>query len=364
MASLGIIEKSLWGSTKEGIPVDLYTLINQNGLMMQVTNYGATLVTLYVPDKSGHLSDVVLGFDSLSDYEKSSPYNPFFGATIGRYANRIALGQFSLNGRIYSLAQNDGNNHLHGGIKGFHKQVFEPLPMKTPEGPSIHLKRLSHDGEEGYPGNLRVCITYTLTNNNEVKIYYYCTTDKPTIVNLTNHSYFNLLGEGYGNILDHEVTIFANNYTPVTKDLIPTGEIFPVQGTPFDLTSSVTLRGQLEKFSNVSFKGYDHNFVLNNKDSSLKLAAKIKEPNSGRVMKIYTTEIGIQFYTANTVSTFGKEGKYYGQYAGMALETQHYPDSPNHSNFPSVVLKPGETYSSTTIYKFLTEESTSTYLES
>jgi aldose 1-epimerase len=353
--ALGFIEKSSWGSTKEGIPIDLFTLINQHGLMMQISNYGATLVSLYVPDKSGILSDIVLGFDSLSDYEKYTPHNPYFGATIGRYANRIALGQFSLNNKIYSLAQNDGKNHLHGGIKGFHKQVFSAIPMKTIEGPAVRLKRLSHDGEEGYPGNLQVNVTYTLTNNNEVKIDYHCTTDKPTIVNLTNHSYFNLLGEGQDSILDHEITILANSYTPVSKDLIPTGEISNVQGTPYDLRHPVTLRTQLEKFSNISFKGYDHNFVLNDQDGMLKLAARIKEPTSGRIMEVYTTEVGIQLYTANTVNTFGKEGKHYGQYSGMAIETQHYPNSPNNSNFPSVVLKPCEIYTSTTIYKFLKE---------
>ncbi len=354
--ALGFIEKSSWGCTKEGIPIDLFTLLNENGLMMKITNYGATIVSLYVPDKFGSLSDIVLGFDSLSDYEKYSPHNPYFGATIGRYANRIALGQFSLNNKIYSLAQNDGLNHLHGGIKGFNKQVFTAIPMKTSEGPAVRLKRLSHDGEEGYPGNLQVSVTYTLTNNNEVKIDYCCTTDKPTIVNLTNHSYFNLLGEGKENILDHEITILANRYTPVGKDLIPTGEIIDVRGTPFDLTQPVTLRTQLEKFSNISFKGYDHNFVLNNdQDGKLILAARIKEPTSGRIMEVYTTEVGIQLYTANSVNTFGKEGKHYGQYSGMAIETQHYPNSPNNPNFPSVVLNPGDTYSSTTVYKFLKE---------
>ncbi|RAO99161.1 aldose epimerase [Petrotoga sp. 9PW.55.5.1] len=345
-------EKTFWGYTTEGIPVDLYTLRNDKKVMVQVTNYGASLVSLYTPDKNGNIEDVVLGFDSVVDYEKLTPYNPFFGATIGRYANRIRKGQFSLDGKTYSLSQNNGVNHLHGGIKGFQKQIFKATPFVTPEEISIQFKRLSHDGEEGYPGNLKVSITYTLTKNNELKITYKATTDKTTIVNLTNHSYFNLTGEGNGDILDHQLMIAASRYTPVNETLIPTGDLLPVKDTLFDFTSPVSLRDPIAKLKKLSFEGYDHNFVLDKNGENISLAAKISEPLTGRVMEIYTTEPGIQLYTGNFVDTYGKEGKYYGKYSGLALETQHFPDSPNQQDFPSTILKPGELYFSQTIYRF------------
>lgn len=356
MENGSIIQKILnspWGITTEGIPIELFTLTNNNGLIAKITNYGATIVALYVPDKKGCLEDIVLGFDSVSDYEKFTPQNPYFGATVGRYANRIANGQFVLNGKTYTLAQNDGSNHLHGGLKGFQKHVFQAIPMLSPEGPSIRFKYLSHDGDEGYPGNLKASITYTLTNNNELKICYYATTDKTTIINLTNHSYFNLAGEGNGNILEHKLLLEADNYTPVNASLIPTGEIKSVKDTPFDFTTSKIIGNQIEKLEGDSSKGFDHNFVLNKKQNVFGLAARVEEPISGRIMEIYTTEPGLQFYTGNKVNTWGKEGKFYAKYSGFAVETQHFPDSPNKPNFPSTVLKPDEVYQSVTVYKFL-----------
>jgi len=355
----GEVEQSFWGNTKEGAPIKLYTLTNDNGVMIQLTNYGATLVSIYVPDKEGNLGDVVLGFDSVSDYEKPDPYDPYFGCTVGRYANRIAGGQFTLDGKVYTLVQNNGPNHLHGGLKGFKDQIFEAIPMKTPEGPAVRFKYLSHDGEEGYPGNLQVSVTFTLTNDNEIKIKYLATTDKPTVINLTNHSYFNLAGEGSGNVLDHELMIVADKYTPADDTLIPTG-IAPVAGTALDFTTPHKIGERIDqlvrKEGSDPFKGYDHNFVLNNQTGELALAARVKEPSTGRVMEVYTTEPGVQLYTGNWVNTRGKEGKLYGQYSGFCLETQHYPDSPNHPDFPSTVLRPGEVYSTLTIYKFLVEE--------
>ena len=360
VAFAGEVEKSFWGTTKEGTPIEIYTLTNDNGVMVQLTNYGATVVSLYVPDKEGSLDDVVLGFDSVSDYEKPDPYNPYFGATVGRYANRIAGGQFTLEGKTYTLVQNNGPNHLHGGLKGFKDQIFEAIPMKTPEGPAVRFKYLSHDGEEGYPGNLQVSVTFTLTNDNELKIKYLATTDKPTIVNLTNHSYFNLAGEGSGDILNHELMIVADNYTPVDDTLIPTGEIAPVAGTPLDFTTPHKIGERIGELireeGDDPFRGYDHNFVLNNQTGELALAARAKESSTGRVMEVYTTEPGVQLYTGNWVNTRGKEGKLYEQFSGFCLETQHYPDSPNHPDFPSTVLRPGEVYSTVTIYKFLVEE--------
>ncbi|PNR87429.1 aldose 1-epimerase [Petrotoga sp. 9T1HF07.CasAA.8.2] len=352
MSILEHIEKNQWGYTTEGIPVTLFTLRNENGITVQVTNYGATLVSLYLPDKKGELEDIILGFDTVSDYEKPNPQNPFFGATIGRHANRIKNGQFSLEGKNYTLAQNNNSNHLHGGIKGFQKQIFQALAFTTVEGPSVRFKRLSHDGEEGYPGNLLVSVTYTLTNDNELKISYTATTDKTTIINLTNHSYFNLAGEGRGNIFDHQLELFANHYTPVDETLIPTGEIKSVKDTPFDFTVPKILREVLKDLKDSPLEGIDHNFVLNKENSKISLAVRLVEPTSGRVMKIYTTEPGIQVYTGNFVDTYGKEGKHYGKYSGIALETQHFPNSPNQKNFPSTILRPSEVYSSTTIYKF------------
>jgi aldose 1-epimerase len=347
------IEKASFGVTNEGIPVDEYTLVNDNGVMAKFITYGGALTSLYVPDKNGKFADIILGFDSLDGYESAA--NPYFGCITGRYANRIGNGQFTIDGRTYTLAQNNGPNSLHGGVKGFNRVVWKAFPFKSPEGPAIRFKYLSHDGEEGFPGNLSVTVTYTLTNQNELKIEYLATTDKPTVVNLTNHAYFNLAGEGVGNILDHLLQIVADNYTPVDNTLIPTGEIAPVAGTALDFTTPRAIGERVMEFAEPPFKGYDHNFVLNNQTGQLALAARVEEPTSGRVMEVWTTEPGVQLYTGNWLDLVGKGGKYYGQFAGFCLETQHYPDSPNKSNFPPVVLKPGETYSTMTIYKFLTK---------
>ncbi|PMQ01113.1 MAG: galactose-1-epimerase [Dictyoglomus sp. NZ13-RE01] len=345
---MGEMEKSFYGFTKEGIPIDQYILVNSNGLMMKVITYGGAITELWVPDKNGNFQDIVLGFDTLGEYE--SPDNPFFGSIIGRYGNRIAYGSFYIDGIKYQLAINDrGKHHLHGGVKGFHRVVFKAVPIKTPYGPSLRLRYLSHDGEEGYPGNLEVTVTYTLTKSNELRIDYLATTDKPTIINLTNHSYFNLSGDATRDILDHELWIDADNFTEVDEYLIPTGKILPVKDTPLDFTKPKKIREGLPQ-------GYDHNFVLNKKNGEMKLVATLKEKTSGRIMEVYTTEPGLQLYTGNYLNIRGKAGKFYSKHYGLCLETQHFPDSPNHENFPSTILRPGETYISTTIYKFSIED--------
>ncbi|PLV59029.1 aldose epimerase family protein [Thermotoga sp. KOL6] len=345
------IEKELFGSTSEGTPVYQYTLINKKGSIAKIITYGAILRELWVPDKSGTLSDVVLGFDTLQEYEKKNSHY-FFGAIVGRYANRISRGRFSIDGVTYQLALNDGDrpNALHGGVKGFYTRIFKAIPMKTPNGPSLVLKYLSHDGEEGYPGNLDLTIVYTLTNSNELKIEYTATTDKPTIVNLTHHSYFNLSGEG--TILDHELSVNAYHYTPVDENLIPTGEIVPVENTPYDLREAKNLGEAIDPLKTSLTKGFDTNFVLNGKCGELKLAAVLKDRKSGRKMEVYTTEPGLQLYTGNFLDVKGKCGRYYSSYSGVCLEAQHFPDSPNHSNFPSTLLYPGKVYHQITVYKF------------
>ena len=275
------IEKEFFGTTSEGIPVHQYTLINKNSAMVKIITYGAIVRELWVPDRTGTLSDVVLGFDTLQEYEEKNP-NYFFGAIVGRYANRIAYGRFSIDGVTYQLALNDGDrpNALHGGVKGFYTRVFKAIPMKTPRGPSLVLKHFSHDGEEGYPGNLDLTVIYTLTNENELKIEYRATTDKPTVVNLTHHSYFNLSGEG--TILDHDLMINADRYTPVDENLIPTGEIAPVEGTPYDLRSFRKLGDAIEPLKTSPTKGFDINYILNGEDGKLKLAAVLRDGKSGR----------------------------------------------------------------------------------
>jgi aldose 1-epimerase len=353
----GSIKKESFGKLDDGTPVDIYTLRNPAGMQARITNYGGIVVSLLTPDKSGKFDDVVLGFDSLADYFNESPY---FGAIIGRYGNRIAKGKFTLNGKEYTFAINNGANSLHGGIKGFDKVVWNAETKQSAKDVSLILTYLSKDGEEGYPGNLSVKVIYTLTNANELKISYSATTDKPTVVNLTNHSYFNLAGAGNGDILSHEMTINADRFTPVDSGLIPTGELRSVKGTPFDFTAPAIIGARIDS-NDIQLKyagGYDHNFVLNKKGNEHSFAARVFEKSSGRVLDVYTTEPGVQFYTGNFLdgTLKGKGGKHYGRRCGFCLETQHFPDSPNKPQFPTTTLNPGETYSTTTVYKFSVEK--------
>ena len=340
------IKKQAFGKTEDGKSVDSYTLTNANGLKAEIITFGGIVTSLQVPDRNGKFADIVLGCDSPDEYAKSSTY---FGALIGRFGNRIAKGKFTLDGVECKLATNNGPNHLHGGVKGFDKVVWNAKPMQTKEGPALKLTYQSRDGEEGYPGNLSCTVVYTLTNNNELKITYEAKTDKATIVNLTHHSYFNLGGHNSGDILGHELIIKADRFTPVDKDLIPTGEIKAVKGTPWDFTKPMAIGSRIKDVEG----GYDHNYVLNSSDGSLALAASVYESKTGRVMEVFTTEPGVQFYTGNFLdgSVKGK-GAVYNKHNGFCLETQHFPDSPNKPNFPSVVLKPGEKYTQLTVYKF------------
>ena len=344
------LEKKTFGQTPDGNDVTLYTLTNKNGLRAKIMDYGAILVELSVPDRDSKLADITLGFDELDPYIK---INPMFGSTVGRYANRIANAKFTLDGVEYKLTANAGKNHIHGGrTKRFDKVMWKGQEFQNAEDVGVRFTYQSSDGEEGFPGNLNCTVTYTLTNNNELKISYKATTDKPTIVNLTNHSYWNLSGAGNGDVLGHQILINADRYTPAGEGLIPTGEIRSVEGTPLDFTRPKTIGARIEELTET--RGYDHNYVLNNWDGSLKLAARVYEPTSGRVMEVYTTEPGMQFYTANGLKGVkGKAGKVYDKHHGFCLETQHYPDSPNKPNFPSVVLRPGQTYSSETRFKLV-----------
>lgn len=350
------IKKEPFGKMADGTPVDLYTLTNANGLQAAITTYGGAVVSLLIPDRDGKLDDVVLGFETLDEYVKKSP---FFGCITGRYANRIAKGKFTLNGVAYALAQNQAGNHLHGGVKGFDKVVWAAEEKSGEAGVGLILTYLSKDGEEGYPGNLSVEVTYTLTNDDELRIDYAATTDKDTIINLTNHSYFNLADGGAGDILGHEIMIDADRFTPVDSTQIPTGELRSVASTPMDFLQMTAIGARVDQDDEqLHFGlGYDHNWVLNNSDGTLALAAKVQEPTTGRVMEVYTTEPGIQFYSGNFLvgPIAGKGGKVYHKRHGLCLETQHFPDSPNHPDFPSTVLKPGETYQTTTVYKFYTK---------
>lgn len=340
-----------FGKTPEGENADLYTLTNTQGASVAISTYGGAVVSLKMPDRNGVMADIVLGFDKLDDYIKPGPY---FGAIIGRYANRIAHGKFMLEGMEYMLAKNDGENSLHGGIRGFDKQLW--IAREAPSR-ALELDYVSRDGEEGYPGNLAVTVVYTLTDNNELQIDYSATTDKATVLNLTNHSYFNLSGEGQGDILSHKVTIYADRFTPVDEMLIPTGQLASVAGTPFDFRQPHPIGERINDADEQLklAKGYDHNFVLNTGGASLDLVANVTDPKSGRVMDVLTTEPGIQFYTANLLKVTGKGGKQYGPHAAFCMETQHFPDSPNKPGFPSVVLKPGVQFQSTTIYRFSTD---------
>jgi len=342
------ITKQPFGQTPDGEKVDLYTLTNANGLQLKVMTYGGIVTELRVPDRDGKLGDIVLGYDNLDDYIKA---NPYFGALIGRYGNRIGEGKFTLDGTEYTLATNNGPNHLHGGIKGYDKVVWKAEPVNIDEGAALKLTYLSKDGEEGYPGNLSCTVIYVLTNKDEWKIQYEALTDKPTILNLTNHSYFNLGGHDSPDTLGHELQINADNFTPVDAGLIPTGEIKPVKGTPMDFTQINTIGSRIAQVEG----GYDHNYVLNKPDDQKQLswAVTVTEPATGRQMQIFTTEPAVQFYSGNFLdgSNEGK-GAVYNKHAGFCLETQHYPDSPNKPDFPSVVLRPGEKYTHLAVHRF------------
>lgn len=344
--------KQAFGSA-DGKDVSIYTLRNKSGMEARITNYGGILVSLLVPDRSGKLADVVLGYDSLSSYLKQTQY---FGALVGRFANRIGHARFALEGKEYILAPNDGPNQLHGGIRGFNRAVWDVDESTPPTEPILVLSYLSKDGEEGYPGNLRVKVVYSLSDSNELRIDYTATTDKPTVLNLTHHSYFNLAGQGVGDILNETVMINADHFTPIDSGLIPTGEIRAVQGTPMDFRTPNVIGARInEKDDQLRLgRGYDHNWVLNRNGDGLSFAARVSEQTSGRIMEVWTTQPGIQFYTGNFLdgSSIGKGGIAYKYRTGLCLETQHFPDSPNRPEFPSCILRPGETFTSSTIYRF------------
>lgn len=338
------ISKTAWGNA-DGKKVFLYTLVNAKGTEVKISNYGGTLTSWVAKDKNGTASSILLGFDSLSGYLAKPPY---FGALIGRYGNRIAKGKFTIDTSTYTLAINDGVNHLHGGNKGFDKVVWDAA-IENDSTPVLLLSYLSKDGEEGYPGNLQVKVRYTLTDDNELKIVYDAETDKATVINLTNHAYFNLTGDVSNTILDHKLQIDADNYTLVDSGLIPTGKIKAVKGTPFDFTKAEKIGLRIDSVKG----GYDHNFVLNKKDAGLSLIATLSEEKTGRVLEVFTTEPGLQFYSGNFLdgSIKTSAGKPINQHTGLCLETQHFPDSPNQPTFPSTLLKPGQKYHSETIYK-------------
>ena len=335
--------------------IKLYKLVNPSGMQVKITNYGAIVTSILVPDRDGKLADVTLGYDRVEDYINAVD-KPYFGAIVGRYGNRIAKGKFTIDGETYTLATNNNENHLHGGVIGFDKVVWDAKLVGGAGWSGLELNYLAKDKEEGYPGNLSVKVTYKLTDANELIVDYLATTDKATPVNLTQHSYFNLKGEGEGTILDHELMINAKRYTPVDKTLIPTGEMPEVAGTPFDFTTAKSIGRDIEQENEqLEFGlGYDHNFVLDRDGEGLTLAARVHEPASGRTMEILTTEPGIQFYCGNFLDgrLKGKSGKPYVNRGGFCLETQHYPDSPNQPNFPTSILKPGDEYKTTTVFKF------------
>jgi aldose 1-epimerase len=341
------LKKELYGKV-DGKEVFQFNLTNENGMTVKLINYGGIVSHLLVPDKNGKTEDVVLGLDSLQNYLNDTPY---FGAIVGRYGNRIAKGNFILEGQGYTLPKNNGENHLHGGVKGFDKVVWDAEDFIFPETAGVILSYTSEDGEEAYPGNLNVKVTYTLSNKNELRINYEATTDKATIVNLTHHGYFNLKGQGNGDILDHQLQLMADRYVPVNQTMIPTGELKEVKGSSMDFTTPRSVGSRIKEVEG----GYDHTWVLNDFDGKkVRLVAKVTERKSGRVMEVYTDQPGIQFYTGNFLdgSLNGKGGNVYTKHSGFCLETQHYPDSPNQPEFPSVVLRPGEKYETETVYKF------------
>ena len=341
------------GAMPSGESINQYTLINRNGLQMQVINYGGTITSLKTPDRNGTMEEIVLGCDSLQQYLDGTP---FFGSLVGRYGNRIAGAQFVLDGTTYSLAKNNNGNHIHGGVRGFDKVYWHIEPVEVEEGPTLKLSYVSPDMEEGYPGNLSVEVVYTLSNNNELIIDYTANTDKKTIINLTNHSYFNLTGDAKRNVLDHEVVIHASRFVPVDKQLIPEGGLAEVADTPFDFRTSTRIGARIDDNHPqiVNGRGYDHCWVLDGEPGALKLGATVYEPASGRVLELHTTEPGVQLYTGNFLngSQIGKGGRAYDKRDGFCLETEHFPDSPNQPDFPSVVLSPGETYKTRTVFAF------------
>ncbi len=348
------VKRSVFGKMANGKKIDLYTLTNKNGMKVEISNYGGIVVSIVVPDRNGKMADVALGFDKPDGYLGK---NPFFGALVGRYANRIAKGAFTLDGKTYRLAINDGPNSLHGGLKGFDKVAWTARELPG-DHPALELTYLSKDGEEGYPGNLHVKVTYSLNDKNELKIEYSATTDKDTVLNLTNHSYFNLAGQGNGDILKHLMMINAQKFTPVDATLIPTGAIDSVEGTPFDFRQPTAIGARIND-DNEQLKlgkGYDHNFVIDRQGPGLVLAARAEDPGSGRVLEVLTTQPGIQFYTGNFLdgTVIGKGGVTYGKRAAFCLETQHFPDSPNHPDFPTSELKPSQTYDQVTVFRFST----------
>ena len=350
------LKKQSWGKTADGRPVDLYVLTNDNGFEVKVTTFGGAVVSVMAPDRQGKMADVILGYDTAAGYENDKAY---LGTAIGRYGNRIGGAQFSLSGKPYKLAKNDGQNSLHGGVKGFNKALWEAEEVRTKDAVGVRLTYLSKDGEEGYPGNLSATITYTVTNANELRMHYQATTDKATVVNLTNHAYFNLLGDAAGDILGHELHINSDKFLPVDKGLIPTGELRSVKGTPLDFMTPAVVGARISDKSEqmVLGGGYDHCWVLNRSGQGMSLAARVYEPKTGRVMEVTTTEPAIQFYTGNFLdgTIKGKKGIVYKKRMAFCLETEHFPDSPNKPSFPTTVLKPGETYLTTTVYKFLTK---------
>jgi aldose 1-epimerase len=343
------VEKVDFGKTREGTPVDLFVLTNANGAVAKIITYGAIITELHMPDRNGKNDDVVLGFDNLDPYQGG---HPCFGSTIGRVTNRIGGARFMLDGKEYKLAVNSGPNSIHGGLKGFHKIVWKGEPVESNDGAAVKMTYLSRDGEENYPGNLSVAVVFTLTNQNELKLDYTATTDKPTPVNLTNHNYFNLGGAASGDCLGHELMLTADKYTVADDQLIPTGEIKEVAGTPLDFTKPALIGARIAEVT--ATRGYDNNYVLNSGGKALALAARAYEPKTGRVLEVWTTEPAVQLYTANGLNgkLIGKGGVGYPKHGGFALETQHFPDSVNKPNFPSTILRPGETYKQTTVWKF------------